>query len=160
MKKSFTAVLFFVAIAASAQEAPTLDSVIDRSFKVDLFARVTDKDENVLWSMESTTLTMAGRPVPVKLEISNVTIQGNLIPVIRKENNLFLMVQGEIWIRKQQDNVEYYNTLNTVPISSGEPVYFFPLGKSENSDEWTYILEIEITITKYRELLQEGQEIP
>jgi hypothetical protein len=104
-------------------------------------SRVVGAQGEVIWSEANTKVTMPGTPVGVQMLGSNVVVSAQFTPFIRPDGNV-LVAQGQIWIADPDDVINYYTSIQTIPMEFGEQIYFFPLGSATH-----LIPSIEIVIT-------------
>jgi hypothetical protein len=108
------------------------------------------------WQEESVKYTIPGVPVGVKLLGSNVVIITQVTPFARGDGNLTLVAQGQIWIRSSRGNIIYHTTMETVTVSLGETVFFYPFGVDAAGKS---PLRIEISVTR-NAAAKEGEVAP
>jgi len=112
-----------------------------RALVLDIDARVLDEKNEVDWSETHHKLTIPGSPVGIKLVGSNVAVAVQFTPFISRRGNV-LVAQGQIWIDDPEKGMCYYTSIQTIPLEFGEPIYFFPLGPSNQLNS-----SIEIILT-------------
>jgi len=113
-----------------------------RALVIDIDARVLEKKQEVVWEETTKKITIPGSPVGVKLVGSNVIVAVQFTPFIRRHGQNVLVAQGQIWIDDPNKGMSYYTSIQTIPMAFGEPIYFFPLGSSQQLDA-----SIEIVLT-------------
>ena len=104
-------------------------------------SRVVGEGQEVIWSESNRRVTIPGTPTGVQLMGSNVLVVAQFTPFIGPDGNV-LVAQGQIWIADPNGVVNYYTSIQTIPMELGEQIYFFPLGLYGN-----LIPSIEIVIT-------------
>ncbi len=136
---------------AAAPEDPSaiLQELQNDVLRVFISARVIGSDESILWNMELDELTVPGRGVDVRLNGQNVVVEVEFTPYRQEEQTIMLVAQGQTWITNDEDNkVRYQTSLKSIPVNSGEPVVFYPLGVDPGNGN-TVNLELEITVSNY-----------
>ena len=114
-----------------------------RALVIDIDARVLDPQQEVIWNETHHKLAMPGSPVGVKMVGSNVVVTVQFTPFIRRHGQNVLVAQGQIWVNDPDKGMSYYTLIQTIPLEFGEPVYFFPLGSSQQLDS---LIEMIITV--------------
>jgi hypothetical protein len=144
-------VLFFTA-GAAALWAQTFEdvppSLQDRALALDITVRVVEKDSQEVWNSSSSKITISGRAVGVKLLGANVIVAIQFTPYLAREGNTILVIQGQIWVNIPGQGVQYQTTLQTIPVTFGEQVCFFPLGASPSNGD-AYI-EVLVNVSPYK----------
>jgi len=107
-------------------------------------ARVIGEEKEVVWSETHRKTAIPGNPVGIKLVGSNVVVVVQFTPFLRRQGNV-LVAQGQIWYTEPGKGANYYTSIQTIPLVFGEPVYFFPLGKS---NQFNSLIEIIITVSR------------
>ena len=115
-----------------------------RAVIMDIDARVLGEEKAVVWNETHHKTAIPGSPVGIKLVGANVVVLVQFTPFIRKEGSV-LVAQGQIWYNEPGKGISYYTSIQTIPLDFGEPIYFFPLGKSNQSD---YSIEIIIKVSR------------
>jgi len=141
--------IFTASIHIEAQDQQmSAGTVRRRSLVLDIDARVLDDEQTVTWNEITQKITIPGSPVGIQLVGSNVVVSVQFTPFIRRNSGNVLVAQGQIWINDPQRGMSYYTSIQTIPMEFNEPLYFFPLGASEqiNSN-----IEIILTVNPYRE---------
>ena len=116
---------------------------------VHIISRIIEPDNEVVWDMAKSSITLPGRPVGIQLIGPNLAMAVQFIPFLRPEGRHVLVAQGQIWISIPNEGVSYHTTVQTIPLEFMEIVYFMPLGSGRESGE-AYI-EIELSIEPYNE---------
>lgn len=135
-----------------------LEALFDRALQLEISARITTLDgEQVVWNMDLTRVTLAGRAVQVRLDGSNITVLAEFTPYVQDDGSLILVAEGRTWLSgEDEEAVSYRTSFKSLPIRLGEPVLFFPLGNrpvtamSESRDE-QFNIELEINVVSYGE---------
>jgi len=146
----FSAILVFAAgLQINAQDSQVRDKQVAgtaprfrRALVIDIEARVLEKKEVVIWEENTKKITFPGNPVGIKLVGSNLVVAVQFTPFVRREGQSVLVAQGQIWIEDPDKGLCYYTSIQTIPMVFGEPIYFFPLGSSQQLDA-----SIEIILT-------------
>jgi len=125
-----------------------------RAIVMNIDARVLGEEKAVVWNETHRKVTIPGSPVGIKLVGSNVVVEAQFTPLIRKQGSV-LVAQGQIWYNEPGKGIVYYTSIQTIPLELGEPIYFFPLGKSDKLNS-----SIEIIITVNRNTAANAEEMP
>jgi hypothetical protein len=128
----------------------------DRAVVFDIITRITEEDGSEVWNQVDSKVTIPGRPVGIKLVGKNLVISTRLTPYFNKQNSGIVVAQAQIWIDVPGQGIHYQTTVQTVPLSFGDEVSFFPLGSRRaktgavdvNSDI-SGIIEILVTANHY-----------
>lgn len=134
-----------------------LEHLFDKALRLDISARITSMGgDEVVWNMDLTRVTLAGRAVQVRLDGSNVTVVAEFTPYVQDDGSLILVAEGRTWLSGDDDDaVRYRTSFKSLPIRLGEPVLFFPLGNrpvTVRSDEpEQFNIELEINVESYGE---------
>ena len=110
--------------------------------------RILGTENETVWHMESSKVTISGEAVSVKLKGENIVVIANITPYLNVDNTIFLVAKGEIFLSEKADSeeVKYYTTLQSLPVENGEKVMFFPLGMAYDSNSNFYSMEMEIQV--------------
>lgn len=151
MKKILSVVSLFVvfsSFAVAESEVLDLKSIEGEHFSVNLTTRILGEQNETIWHMDSSNITVSGEAVKVKLSGDNLVLIANITPYLNKDNTIFLVAKGEIFLSDSADSedVKYYTTLKSLPITNGEKVIFFPLGMAYDSNSNFYSMEMEIQV--------------
>jgi len=114
---------------------------------LDINARALE-NENVIWDESHQKITIPGTPVGIRLVGSNIVVAVQFTPFISRRGKV-MVAQGQIWVNDPQRGVNYYTSIQTIPIEFNEPIYFFPLGTSSQSSS---SIEIKLTVNPYKEI--------
>ncbi len=113
---------------------------------------VLDSTGKNIWTTELSKITINGRSVKIKISGLNVLVIADITPYLHENNTILLVSQGEVWIgSSSSDTVRHYATIKSIPVNSGERVFFFPLGIIKASLE-TYTIELEIQVVQNPDL--------
>ena len=136
-------------------EDEDLDSLIDEALQLQITAKVLPPDEQPVWNSQSKKLTIPGRSVAVRLVGDNIRVDVVFTPYQEENGNLLLVAQGQVWFSEAPDaKTTYLTTIQSIPVSWGEKVLFFPLGfSSELSQASTFNIQLEVEIYPYKDLL-------
>jgi hypothetical protein len=153
-----------VAQAPAQAQAPDVDpkealqQLLSSALSITISARVVppdaQEDETSIWNAESTKLTISGRAIRVRLDGDNVHIFLICTPYVQEDGGVLLLAQGQVWFTEPTDNEsKLYNTFYTIPVTFGEPVFFFPLGVSDTDQpqKGFFNIEVEIKIVPYEQ---------
>ena len=160
-KSAFTLFLLSFAVAGiSAQEALTRESPLEalpglreRAVVVTMVSRIVEQNEEVVWNSETSSITIPGRPVGLKLVGSNLVAAVQFTPFLRPNGKHLLVTLGQIWINVPNEGISFHTTMQTIPLEFSEQVYFFPLGSMKDHD--APIIEIQLVLEPYSN--DEGQ---
>jgi hypothetical protein len=119
-----------------------------RALVLDINARVLEEKQVVVWNETHRKITIPGNPVGIKLVGANVVVAVQFTPFVRRHGQNVLVAQGQIWINDPDKGVSYYTSIQTIPMEFDEPIYFFPLGSSQQIDA---SIEIILTVNPYTE---------
>ncbi|MCL2880125.1 MAG: hypothetical protein FWF29_07765 [Treponema sp.] len=114
---------------------------------LDINARVIENNMREIWNESHQRVTISGRAVGIKMVGSNVIVVAQFIPYLRHRGQNILVAQGQIWLDVPNQGIQYQTTMQTIPVDFDEPVYFFPLGSSDNGDDAK--IEIMLTMRQY-----------
>jgi len=117
----------------------------NRSVLVNIDSRVLDEEKTVVWNETHSKLAIPGSPVGIKLVGSNVVVEVQFTPFIRRQGSV-LAAQVQIWYNEQGKGIRYYTSIQTIPFEFGEPIYFFPLGTSTQFS--SSIIEIILKVNR------------
>jgi len=134
--------------AQDQQMSAGAGTVRRRSLVLDIDARVLDDEQTVIWNETSQKNTIPGSPVGIQLVGSNIVVAVQFTPFIRRSGGNVLVAQGQIWINDPERGINYYTSIQTIPMEFNEPIYFFPLGASGQINS---SIEIILTVNPYRE---------
>jgi len=164
MNRSLCFVSVFCIFAASihidaqehqASNAGTLPRLSRRPLVLNINARVLNQEQGVIWNETHEKITIAGNPVGIQMVGSNIVVSVQFTPFIRRRNGNVLVAQGQIWINDPDRGVNYYTSIQTIPMEFDEPIYFFPLGESQRLNS---SIEIILTVNPYRGTSAETEE--
>jgi hypothetical protein len=153
MNRSFCLFGAFFIISASfsvsAQDAhgglgEMVSGLRRRAVVMDIDARVLGEEQVVVWNETHRKIAIPGSPVGIKLVGSNVVVEAQFTPFIRRHGNV-LVAQGQIWYNDPDKGISYYTSIQTIPLEFGEPIYFFPLGASS---QFSSSIEIILTVSR------------
>ena len=152
--------LSFLALPISAQdEDETFDLLTDKALSIHITARITQNDEETVWDMELTRVTISGRTVTIRLEGSNIVVVANFTPYREEGDSVLLVAQGQTWISidDSETDVQYRTSFTSLPVTLGEPALFFPLGSRpigvtlDTDATESFNIELEVTVEQYAE---------
>ncbi len=162
-------ILFLLLLSAavlSAQEGDlerlfqdeSLDSLIDKALQLHITARILPANEQPVWNSQSRKVTLPGRSVAVRLVGENIRIDVVFTPYQEEDGSLLLVAQGQVWYSEVSEvskvKTRYLTSIQSLPVSLGEKVLFFPLGVSNDAAATkTLNIQLEVEIFPYRELL-------
>jgi len=136
-------------------EDEDLEYLIDEALQLQITAKVLPPDEQPVWNSQSKKLTIPGRSVAVRLVGDNIRVDVVFTPYQEENGNLLLVAQGQVWFSEAPDaKTTYLTTIQSIPVSWGEKVLFFPLGFSnELAHASTFNIQLEVEIYPYKDLL-------
>ena len=136
-------------------EDEDLESLIDEALQLHITARVLPPNEQPVWNSQSKKLTIPGRSVAVRLVGDNIRIDVVFTPYQEEDGDLLLVAQGQVWFSEAPDaKTTYLTTIQSVPVTWGEKVLFFPLGfSSKLAQAPTFNIQLEVEIYPYKDLL-------
>jgi hypothetical protein len=155
-KRTFTLFLSLIAVSAGlgAQEATTRESPLEalpglreRAVVVTMISRIVEQNEEVVWNSETSSVTIPGRPVGLKLVGSNLIAAVQFTPFLRPNGKHLLVTLGQIWINVPNEGISFHTTMQTIPLEFSEQVYFFPLGSVKEQDAPS--IEIQLVLEPY-----------
>ncbi|MFW5695349.1 MAG: hypothetical protein ACOCYB_09270 [Alkalispirochaeta sp.] len=135
----------------------SLDDLLSGALAVHIHARIIDQDQNeTVWTMDLTRVTVSGRSVRVHLEGSNISVVADFTPYWEDDGQLVLVAQGRTWLTNDDDADEpdYRTSFTTLPIQLGEPIIFLPLGDGRvpvDTERFGRLnIELEINVERYQ----------
>jgi hypothetical protein len=133
-----------------------LESLIDEALQLQITAKVLPPDQQPVWNSQSKKVTIPGRSVAVRLVGENIRIDVVFTPYEEEGGTLLLVAQGQVWFTEAPDSkTTYLTTIQSIPVSWGEKVLFFPLGFSrELAEASTFNIQLEVEIYPYRDLFR------
>jgi len=112
-----------------------------QALSVELNARIIENGQRVIWNESNTKLAISGSPVGIHLVGSNIVVVAQFTPFIRP-NGSVLVAQGQFWLAGDDGTIDYYTSIQTIPMTFGEQIHYFPLGEPQHLNP-----SIVITIT-------------
>jgi hypothetical protein len=138
---------------------PKLEALIDQALQLKITAKVLPPGETAVWNSESRKITLPGRSVAIRLVGQNIRIDVVFTPYQKEDGAVLLVAQGQVWLSEAPEHkTKYLTTIQSIPVSWGEKVLFFPLGLSAEvpSGQETFAIQLEVEILPYKELRQKG----
>ena len=137
-------------------EDEDLESLIDEALQLQITAKVLPPDQQPVWNSQSKKVTIPGRSVAVRLVGDNIRIDVVFTPYQEESGTLLLVAQGQVWFSEVPDaKTTYLTTIQSIPVSWGEKVLFFPLGLSSDFTKTsTFNIQLEVEIYPYRDLFR------
>lgn len=124
-----------------------LEAIENQALVLDIVARVTERGREAVWNMELTEVTVSGRSVHVELEGGDLVLHVEFTPYER-DDVIVLVAQGQAWLGGEgSEEVTYRSAYDSMPVTPGESVVFFPLGDSSDSDVDENLLSVELEIS-------------
>ena len=134
-----------------------LNDLLAGALTIHIQARIVDEDQNEeVWNMDLTRVTISGRAVAVRMDGRNITVHAEFTPYWESENRLLLVAQGQTWIETDDPDAEpeYRTSFTTLPIRLGEPILFLPLGSGQlpvDTKRFGHLnIELEINVERYQ----------
>ena len=148
----------------AAQELPEgelleqgLEQLLQGALTLNINARIVDQNDNeAVWTMDLTRVTISGRAVTIRLDGSNITVVAEFTPYWEDDGQLMLVAQGQTWVTGSDgtDVPEYRTSFTTLPIQLGEPIVFLPLGTGQVPVDTEHFgrlnIELEINVERYQ----------
>jgi hypothetical protein len=143
-----------------APSASSLDEIFpelrNRALVCTIEVRVVENENEVAWQSADSKVTISGRPVSLKLAGDNVVVALQFTPYIRFQSQPppvgYLVVQGQIWVNKNDGGMYYQGVMQTIPVAMGEKISFLPLGPRKNRNE--SLIEIVFDVQPYSEITE------
>ncbi len=155
MRKILIIILLFVqsvAFVSGLERQNALSFLKENIILLKVTTNVLDSTGKKIWTTELSKITINGRSVKIKISGLNVLVIADITPYLHENNTILLVSQGEVWIgSSNSDTVRHYATIKSIPVSSGERVFFFPLGIIKAPSE-TYTIELEIQVVQNPDL--------
>lgn len=137
-------------------EDESLQSLIDKALQLNITAKVLPPGHEPGWNSASRKVTIPGRSVAVRLVGDNIRVEAVFTPYQEESGSILLLAQGQVWFSDLDgERTRYLTTFQSIPVSWGEKVLFFPLGVSPKlGDQKTFSIRLEVEVLPYKELLQ------
>ena len=158
--KKFPVPLFLVFLSSTAVWAQdqsletALKGLLDDALQINIVARMLPPNDMKISQLDSSMqLTIPGRSVAVSFVGENIIINASLTPYLLNNGNLVLVTQGQVWFSDPvaedtaENVVEYLSSFQSIPVTLGEKIFFFPLGIPDDmtsSQSFNIALEIQI----------------
>ena len=146
----FLGFCFFTILTTLEAQGVSLDEIPEMrewAVVVSCISRIIEENQNEVWNFEDSRVTFPGRPVRLRLVGSNLVVSVQFTPFLRANGQHILVAQGQTWINTPNEGMTYHITMQTIPLTFGEQVYFFPLGSMEADDEAR--IEIQLMIEPF-----------
>jgi hypothetical protein len=146
-------------LAAEDVNLNDLQGLLDEALQLNITAKVLPPNDQPVWDVRSSKLTIPGRSIAVKMVGDNVRVDVVLTPYLADKGELVLVAQGQVWLSEApEEAVKYLATIESLPIALGEKVLFFPLGLegelSELGETQSFTIQLEIEVLAYKALLE------
>ena len=151
MAALFACFLFFVTGHALHSQEVSVRTHPGRAVEVQITARIIEQNGQMAWSENYRRVTIAGRAVGLRLQGDDLVVDSQFTPFLRPDGKHTLVALGQIWISIPDKGINYFTTMQTIPLEYGEQVYFFPLG-SMKPQEGSHI-EIQLTLEPHNRLV-------
>lgn len=113
----------------SATQSIEKEKALENILKLSMDISICDKQENSIWDLNSTKLTIPGRPVTMKLEGKSIRINGSFTPYYSGKI-LMILAQTQVYLSPPLvAQSQYYSSFKTLTVSPGEVLHYFPLGQ-------------------------------
>ena len=148
--------LFLAASTTIGAQETLLDEhpvLRERAVVMRIVSRIVEQNQQVVWNSENSRVTLPGRPVGLKLVGTNVVVAVQFTPILRPQGQHILVAQGQIWTDIPGEGMRYHATMQTIPLTFNEQIFFFPLGSMQSRDE--ALIEIQLVIEPYSETFAE-----
>lgn len=129
-----------------AEESEIPEALRDQALSISIRATVAGGREAASWESLGIRNTVPGSPVGIKLQGSNVVIVFQLTPFQSGKTTVNLVTQGQVWVKKENGEISYRTTLDSMSVRYGERVLYFPLGQDGHG---LSPLVVEILIEPY-----------
>ena len=153
---SFLLMLFAVQTGFSEEKEDLEDliNLLGKAFNISLEITVKEGDNEVVWTLDVSRITIIGRSVSVRLVGSNIFIAANLTPYQDRNNidTINLVVQWQTWLTSAggEGVVEYKPAMRTIPLDIGESAMFFPLGSEQDNKNFdSFNIAIKLQVNPY-----------
>jgi len=114
-----------------------------QSLIMEINTRVLSEAQNVRWTQAESRIAIPGNPVAIRMVGTNIIMVLQFTPIIRREGHI-LVAQSQIWIESPGGDLNYYTSVQTIPMDINEPIHFFPLGTEADPS-----IEIILTVNTY-----------
>lgn len=135
--------------APKAPEPGSLASIptalLGDALVVTVLAVVPQADSDTPWEARDLKYTIPGSAVSVKLVGSDVAVMLTLTPHRSADGKLLLVAQSQVWF-KEGESLSYRTSINTVTVSYGEKLLFYPLGVADGG---LAPVRIELSVSRY-----------
>jgi hypothetical protein len=112
----------------------------------DLTVRITpevvEADQTVSWEQALSKDCRPGTPVVVNIDAEGLAIRITVTPFVQGDSYL-LVVQGEVR-QKKVTGVRGSSSVQSLLVPSGEPIAYFPLGRSPTADVRQMVVLIRV----------------
>ncbi|MGI9256330.1 MAG: hypothetical protein ACR2PY_05295 [Salinispira sp.] len=131
-------------------EGSNRENTGDNILRIYINVRVLQNNNEVIWNFDIDEWTIPGKGVDLHLSGGNIIVDVEFVPFRNRNETITLIAQGEAWVRNNTDNkMRYQTSLKSIPINSGAPVIFYPLG-IDAGNEQSANLELEILVSEYQ----------
>ena len=137
VSNNITFVFFIISTLAFSQisDGEQVLSVLEELYEIEIILSLEQSNQLSLWYSKQSEETYLGQPVNVQIYGSNLRVNASFTPYRIKNEGLILVAQGQIWFSSNSnDPAQYVSTYRSLPISSGEKIFFYPLGLSNEID--------------------------
>ena len=118
--------------------------VVEELYEIEVLLSLEQSNQLSIWYSKRSEETYLGQPVNVQIYGSNLRIDASFTPYKMKNEGLILVAQGQIWLSSNSNHpAQYVSTYRSMPISSGEKIFFYPLGIS-NEIKGEVIVKLQV----------------
>lgn len=146
-------------LGAQALEEEEIENLLEdlkqHALTLNIDARIRGSDNDTVWNMELSRVTISGKAVRVRLDGENITVEAVFTPYRAGGDSLLLLAEGTTWIDDGLSTNES-TTFQSLPLQLGESVFFYPLGDEPlhvdiETERGVLNLELEIRVVPYSE---------
>jgi hypothetical protein len=106
----------------------------------------TSASRTPTWTSTSLRYTMSGAPTAIRLAGDDLVVIIQVTPYDHGSSGLVLVAQGQVWRRSAEGGINYRNAFESLSVTWGEKVFFFPLGLRPDGSA---AMSLEITVDRY-----------
>jgi len=121
-------------------------ALIGEAIALLFFAVVPGADNEALWQARELQYTIPGTPVSVRMVGSEAIIVVSVTPYRSVGEQLMLVTQGQVWFKEDDGTMRYRTSFDTINMSYGERVFFYPFGVQEDGST---ALRLEMVVDSY-----------
>lgn len=121
-------------------------ALLGEALAISIGASLARPDEAPSWQARDVKYTVPGTSVSIKLIGSDVAIVITVTPYDRRDGDLLLVAQGQVWYKDGDVGLRYRTTVETLSVAYGERILFYPFGATPSSGA---PLLVELVIDRY-----------